>query len=225
MTENSWMMQYPITLPRDYDMQIIRDRVRSAGSVLDGRKGLLFKAYGIREHGVDGSPVNQYAPFYVWSSASAAAEFLAGERALFPRVIESFGRPRIRTWLPVAGRKGPLSGEDVSTATHWLRRLPAAEDLIKASSRLAEDVAALSALPIVHRAVAGIDPNTWEATLFVTSASRLPDQDGGGGEGDGVTTDRFQVLHLSEGAALKRMASDCRRARGDRPFWVLSPGS
>ncbi|GGO10638.1 hypothetical protein GCM10010116_21330 [Microbispora rosea subsp. aerata] len=35
------------------------------GHALDDRAGLGLKAYLIRERGVAGSPVNQYAPFYL----------------------------------------------------------------------------------------------------------------------------------------------------------------
>jgi hypothetical protein len=58
-------MQYEITLPADYDMEIIRERVATRGAALDDFAGLGLKAYLIRERGVDGSPVNQYAPFYL----------------------------------------------------------------------------------------------------------------------------------------------------------------
>ncbi|SCD81378.1 protein of unknown function, partial [Streptomyces sp. SolWspMP-sol7th] len=54
--------QYEITLPADYDMGVIRRRVAVGGHVLDDRPGLGLKAYVIRERGVEGSPVNQYAP-------------------------------------------------------------------------------------------------------------------------------------------------------------------
>jgi hypothetical protein len=63
-----YAMRYAITLPSDYDMNIIRHRVATRGHLLDTFHGLGLKAYFIRERGVDGSPVNQYAPFYLWAS-------------------------------------------------------------------------------------------------------------------------------------------------------------
>lgn len=55
-------LQYEITLPAGYDMGIIRDRVARRGHLLDDWGGLGLKAYLIRERGLRGSPVNQYAP-------------------------------------------------------------------------------------------------------------------------------------------------------------------
>lgn len=60
-----YAMQYDIALPAGYDMTIIRERVATRGHALDDRAGLGLKAYLIRERGVAGSPVNQYAPFYL----------------------------------------------------------------------------------------------------------------------------------------------------------------
>lgn len=42
-------MRYDITLPTDYDMTIIRDRVMKTGYLMDGFKGLLFKLFLISE--------------------------------------------------------------------------------------------------------------------------------------------------------------------------------
>jgi hypothetical protein len=47
--------QYELTLPADYDMGVIRDRVARGGRLLDDRAGLGLKAYLIRERGVNGS--------------------------------------------------------------------------------------------------------------------------------------------------------------------------
>lgn len=43
-------MQYKITLPNDYDMDIIRDRVTKNGNKTDGFDQLLFKAYLIADY-------------------------------------------------------------------------------------------------------------------------------------------------------------------------------
>lgn len=199
MNNDRWMMQYPITLPADYDMQIIRDRVRLKGSMLDGHQGMEFKAYAIRERGVDDAPVNQYAPFYVWSSTTAAAQFLTGPDALFGNIIASFGRPQVRTWLPVSVGAGAAGADSVDRATQWNRPLPADADPTEVAARLTADVAAIRALPAVHRAAAAIDPSGWQATLYVTSAGPLPTGTGPT-DSDGASRDVFQVLHLSEGS-------------------------
>ena len=44
-----YSMQYRVQLPADYDMEIIRNRVRRTGHLMDGYPGLEFKAYLIQE--------------------------------------------------------------------------------------------------------------------------------------------------------------------------------
>lgn len=197
MADASWLTHYPITLPRDYDMSVIRERVRSVGSALDGRAGLLFKAYAIREHDIDGSPINQYAPFYAWSSAVAAADFLVGGGG-FQNIIASFGRPRVHSWLPVASSSGQLTGSDVRHAVQWSRQLTESDDPIEVTDRLADDVRTIVGAPTVHAAVAGINPTSWQATMFVTSSGsvELPQHLL---DARGIGVRRFEVLHVSEG--------------------------
>lgn len=73
-----YAMQYEITLPADYDMEIVRRRVETRGRALDEFPGLGLKAYLIRERGVRDSPVNEYAPFYLWHAVSGMNRFLWG---------------------------------------------------------------------------------------------------------------------------------------------------
>ena len=94
-------MQYEITLPADYDMDIIRSRVDRARTMLDEFDGLGMKTYVIREHGVDGSPVNQYAPFYLWHDEHRMNTFLWD--GMFDRIIASFGRPPVQHWTAETG--------------------------------------------------------------------------------------------------------------------------
>ena len=71
-------MQYELTLPADYDMAVIRGRVARVGHLLDDWEGLGLKTYLMRERGVNGSPVNQYAPFYLWNTVEGMNGFLWG---------------------------------------------------------------------------------------------------------------------------------------------------
>ncbi len=101
-----YAMQYSITLPADYDMNIIRQRVATRGHLLDTFPGLGLKAFLIRERGIDGSPVNQYAPFYLWTSIAGVNNFLWGNNAGFSGIVDSFGRPIVQHWTGVAFEKG-----------------------------------------------------------------------------------------------------------------------
>ncbi|NUS11036.1 MAG: DUF4865 family protein, partial [Streptomyces sp.] len=98
-------MNYRITLPADYDMGIIRHRVATRGRLLDDFPGLGQKAYLIRERGVDGSPVNQYAPFYLWNTPEGMNDFLWGPG--FQSLVDDFGRPAVEHWTGLGFARGP----------------------------------------------------------------------------------------------------------------------
>lgn len=99
--------QYTHRLPADYDMAHIRDRVAARGPLWDQTVGLVFKGFVARVRGEYGASGNAYASVYLWHDSSAAADFIMGER--FRSVIDTFGRPRIETWLPLDARKGPAA--------------------------------------------------------------------------------------------------------------------
>jgi len=88
-------MQYSLTLPADYDMAIIRQRIADRGHLLDDFDGLRFKAYLHAERGSD-STENLYAPFYLWQDSAAMQRFLGS--AGFAALTQAFGWPTIRCW-------------------------------------------------------------------------------------------------------------------------------
>src|SRR5690242_9878444 len=116
-------MQYEITLPADYDMAVVRSRVSRVGRLLDAWDGLGFKAYLMRERGVGGSAVNQYAPFYLWNTTEGMNSFLWG--GAFQALVNDFGRPVVRQWTPLAYEEGGTAGSRAGFAVRRLR--PAAE--------------------------------------------------------------------------------------------------
>lgn len=187
MTAEQLLMHYPIALPADYDMAIIRERVRTRGATLDNRAGLTVKAYCIGERGVDGSAVNAYAPFYLWNDASAAAEFLWGGGG-FDGIVRDFGRPTVYTWVPTAADAGRVAAAEV---THAVLRTDAIEpqaDLMVVARDLNERAAAHAEHPHTHRAFAGIDPTTWRSVEFRTVAG-VPESPNG---------TILTVLHISQ---------------------------
>ncbi len=116
-------MQYEITLPADYDMQIIRTRVATGGKALDNLPGLGLKAYAIRERGVLGAPVNEYAPIYLWNDAGAMARFLVGGGG-FQNIVRDFGRPVVRHWTALACHAGPSRTPYPESASRRLTPIP-----------------------------------------------------------------------------------------------------
>jgi Domain of unknown function (DUF4865) len=193
-TPGQLIMQYRIPLPADYDMAIIRERILTRGSALDERAGLICKAYCIRERGVHGALANEYAPFYVWADATAAADFL-WHRSGFHGIVADFGRPVVRTWVPIERAAGAVLPTAVRSAR--IRTTGIAEDcdLAEVAAELAGRVRQISPAT-TQLSVAGIDPRTWQAVEFSTSA------DPGAAPGPGWSD--YSVLHVSAPASSGR---------------------
>jgi hypothetical protein len=191
-----YAMQYPIALPADYDMEIIRKRVAAAAPMLDDRAGLGFKAYLLRDRGVAGSPVNEYAPFYVWRDPAAAARFLLRGGG-FQNIIRSFGRVPVQNWLGAEIVAGPARGRRAAVATRRVALLPtpagAAQDGMELTELMDREIGALRELaahPDVHTAVLAVDPQTWQSVrLTLWREAAEPD--------DAAATERYEVLHVS----------------------------
>lgn len=192
-----YAMQYAITLPADYDMQIIRHRVKSKGRLLDDFEGLGLKAYGIRERGVDGSPVNQYAPFYLWADQEAMNGFLLGDG--FRGVVRDFGRPTVEHWQGLFHRAGPAAGAIPDAFTRRTETLPEGADVATAVARAVAEHEALAAADGVHTTALGLDPRHWELVHFTLRADGPAPTDATtkAAAGDGYQVLRYQVPHLS----------------------------
>ncbi|MYY87370.1 MULTISPECIES: DUF4865 family protein [unclassified Streptomyces] len=178
-------MQYEITLPADYDMGVIRHRVASKGHLLDEFPGLGFKAYLMRERGVDGSPVNQYAPFYLWNTTEGMNAFLWGPG--FQGLCEDFGRPVVEHWTTLAYEEGPASGAVPRVAVRRRQRIPSATPLPGLAAELAAEAERLARREGAVSALTAVDPQRWEAVHFSLRESGAPREVG----------DVFQVLHVS----------------------------
>ncbi|MFJ8471550.1 DUF4865 family protein [Kitasatospora sp. NPDC094011] len=178
-------MQYEITLPADYDMGVIRKRVADKGHLLDAHPGLGLKAYLVRERGQDGSPVNQYAPFYLWRTAEGMNGFLWGPG--FRGLSADFGRPVVHHWLGAGLTEGGRT-EAPTTATRTTVRLPEAADPAEAVERALAELPAQHAHPALHTAAVAVDPSRWELLSFALWHGPAPED---------VPGTRYRVLHLS----------------------------
>ncbi|MGW6567736.1 DUF4865 family protein [Streptomyces sp. NPDC054975] len=179
-------MQYEITLPADYDMEIIRSRVATKGHLLDDFPGLGLKGYLIRERG-DGSPVNQYAPFYLWNTPGGMNSFLRGPG--FQGIVNDFGRPVVQHWTGLAYEEGPAAGAVPRTATRRTSSVPQDVAPGHAVAEAVKDHGHGSSRDGVVASALAIDPRHWELLSFALWAegAKIPEDAG----------DRFQVLHLS----------------------------
>jgi len=178
-------MQYEITLPADYDMGIIRDRVATRSAGTDSFGGLGLKAYAIREAGVNGSTVNLYAPFYLWATPAGMNDFLLGPG--FAGLSRDFGRPAVRHWAGLAFERGSAIAETPRAASRSTTRLTEEDTLDAALSVAMAGVAGIRHAEGVHSTALALDPRNWEFVQFTLWAGGAP-----------VTAGiNYEVLHTS----------------------------
>jgi hypothetical protein len=177
--------QYELTLPADYDMGIIRGRVARVGHLLDDWDGLGLKTYLLRERGVHGSPVNQYAPFYLWNTVEGMNRFLWG--GAFQGLVNDFGRPEVLGWSGLAYEEGGAAGSPAVVAVR--RRQPSTEggELAAVMENAVGETRRLAGESGAVLAATAVDPHRWELVHFSLWEHDTPKAEG----------DVFQVLHLS----------------------------
>jgi hypothetical protein len=182
-----YAMQYELTLPADYDMKIIRERVARNGHMMDDYEGLGFKAFVMRERGVDGSDVNQYAPFYLWDDTGGMNRFLWGGGG-FRNIVDFVGRPPVNHWTGVAFAHGPARDAQPRGASRVVERISAGVDpqaFVASAVAAWEDRAGSAG---VHLSVLAVDPWRWEVVRFTLWEGAAP---------EGADSERYEVLHLS----------------------------
>lgn len=157
-------MQYSVTLPADYDMNIVARRIRDKGHLMNGFPGLGFKAFLMARRGGGHFPsvTNLYAPFYVWERPEGRADFLSGPG--FAGLSADFGRPSVRTWAIWDARIGEGVTE-ARFAERTILPITVADDLgalRDEEGRRADE--ALSAGAVA--AVSAFDPSFWALVRF-----------------------------------------------------------
>ncbi|MBE6052962.1 MAG: DUF4865 family protein [Clostridium sartagoforme] len=91
--------QYKIILPSDYDMKIIKDRVKNNGYKTDGFEDLKFKLYLITEKGENNNLENSYCPLYFWKDSNGLNKFLFN--GFYDNIITSFGWQHVNIGIPL----------------------------------------------------------------------------------------------------------------------------
>jgi hypothetical protein len=150
-------MQYSIELPVGYDTDLIRRRVESRSRLFEGLPGLEHKSYLFS----DADKI--YAPFYIWSDVAEARKFLFDD--LFRGVIESFRRPRVRTWMVLDSIYGNKNFEP-SFAIRETDRIAPEDDLesrFRQEKQAQEELARHESL---HFHVVGLDAERWELVRY-----------------------------------------------------------
>jgi hypothetical protein len=181
--------QYTVTLPADYDMAIIRNRVASKGPGFDDFPGLGLKIFMIREKGRFGAESNQYAPVYLWPEIEPMWGFVAGDG--FRGILDAFGRVPIRYWLGFAyARAEGIDLMSIRSVSREEARIDPGTDLAGLRRNELEQAraAVASTAGLLARAV-GVDTECWSLVRFdywAREQSSLP-------EG----TRSYEALHIS----------------------------
>jgi Domain of unknown function (DUF4865) len=182
-----YAMHYPITLPADYDMEIIRTRITTRGPLLDHLDGLGLKAYLVRtRRATDMS--NQYAPFYLWTDVDAMRHFLVGGGG-FQGIVTDFGRPTVFNWTGIDFRLGcDAHAEPTRAVVHRCLLDPDDTPTRGVESAMAE-AANFVEEPTLHSVAVALNADRWETVVFsLWTAPRSTDCPG----------QSFDVLHLSK---------------------------
>jgi hypothetical protein len=177
-------LQYSFTLPADYDMAIVRQRIADKGHLLDHFDGLLLKTYLHAERG-EASEENLYAPFYVWRDSAAMQRFLGSTG--FANLVKAFGWPSIRVW-PVWDAYLTPEARHARFATREIQAIApyTALDVLRDEQRtlLQRDIERGAVA-----AVSAFEPTTWTRVSFRLWDDTLPAHPAG---------QRYQVGHVSQ---------------------------
>ncbi|MBO0453757.1 DUF4865 family protein [Enterococcus sp. MJM16] len=89
------VMQYKVLLPMDYDMEIIRQRVKTNGFKTDGFQDLLLKSYLM----IDSETRKEYSPLYLWNNEAGMNKFIF--EGFYDNILTSFGWQTITSAIPL----------------------------------------------------------------------------------------------------------------------------
>ncbi|WP_306298339.1 DUF4865 family protein [Candidatus Enterococcus mansonii] len=167
-------MQYKITLPNDYDMNIIKKRVYENGSKTDGFSGLLFKAYLI----VNESTKKEYSPLYMWNDHQGMNTFIFD--GFYDNILGSFGWQHINIAVPVH----VILSDRISESNYVLE----IENTIQEKTKMSKPTFSLTDEGSLGKVLV-YNPDKWKSVEFYFFTHR-PD------EFENIGT-IYELLHLS----------------------------
>ena len=177
-------MQYTIQLPDSFDTDLIRKRVDARSTMFDTLPGLAHKSFLFSEAD------KLYAPFYIWHNLTDSRRFLLED--LFKGVIDTFSRPRVRTWSVIDMAYG-----DKSVIPHYAVReadlISSEENLQKMVQKELNEQAKLLKDKNLHMHLIALDADRWEIVRYSLwkdeKSAAAPASD---------CTQTYEVLHVSE---------------------------
>ncbi|MBS7009238.1 DUF4865 family protein [Anaerostipes sp.] len=149
------VMQYKISLPSDYDMEKIRQRIKENGFKTDGFPDLIFKAYLVSQKGRCGSFCNEYAPLYLWNDAEGMNKFIF--RGFYDNILDSFGWQKIHTGIPFHFELGKNFSQS-ACVLEYKKAIPETEKMTELSYSL--NLSGSTGKMLIY------DPEKWESTEY-----------------------------------------------------------
>ncbi|MED1470621.1 DUF4865 family protein [Bacillus salipaludis] len=176
--------QYKITLPSDYNIKIIRDRVKNNGHKTDGFEGLKFKLYLVTEKGLNQNLQNSYCPLYLWKDSNGLNKFLFN--GPYDNILNSFGWQRVNVGIPLIDTTSSKIKENKYLFQATRNILPQ-ESLNNLKDKIAEEIPTIdhSEYLVIY------NPDKWEYDVFyfLNDLSIVKDM-------SGVI---YNILHISHG--------------------------
>jgi hypothetical protein len=165
--------QYKITLPSDYDMNIIKDRVRNNGHKTDGFDDLKFKIYLVTEKGVNNNSQNSYCPLYLWKGSDGLNKFLFN--GFYDNILNSFGWQRVNVGIPLIDTTTSKIKEN-KYLFQITREIQPQESLNNLKDKIGE------AIPTIDHTeyIVIYNPDKWEYNVFyfLSDLSKLKEMSG-----------------------------------------------
>lgn len=155
-------MQYHISLPSDYDMDIIKKRISDNGRKTDGFPELKMKAYLIAEKIKYNNYENQYAPFYLWNKEEGMNQFLLG--GPFNNILNSFGWQAVHNWVVLHAYVHKTSEQQFALVQTV--PVPVFSDFTAMCNNEEENFSKWAANPQTKCYITAYNPLTWELCRF-----------------------------------------------------------
>lgn len=179
--------QYKIILPSDYDMKIIKARVKDNGHKTDGFEDLKFKLYLIKEKGINNNLQNSYCPLYLWKDSNGLNKFLFN--GFYDNIIKSFGWQHVNVGIPLINTTTSRMKEN-KYLFQITREIQPQESLHNLKEKIAESIPTLDDTEYIVI----YNPEKWKYDVFyfLNDLSILKEM-------SGVI---YNILHISQEALL-----------------------
>lgn len=148
-------MQYKIKLPNDFDMNVVRQRVKDNGHKTDGFCDLLFKAYLISENTKEQLNNNEYAPLYLWKQNNGMNKFIF--EGFYDNILSSFGWQQINIAVPLY-----FELNENFSKSKWLLEI---EKNIKPTNKMEKIDFSITSDDILGKVLV-YNPHKWQYTEF-----------------------------------------------------------